>query len=156
MQGVCFTGHRNLPASEQLRHELTTTIEMLIAIGAEDFYAGGALGWDTLCAQTVLSLQREYPWIRLHLLLPCPAEVQTASWNPMQKAEFWAILNQANSVTHVSESYHKSCMRKRNAALVKAADCMVCFYHSKNPHSGTGQTVRMAEKKEIRIINLAK
>ena len=36
------------------------------------FYgAGGALGFDTLAAQTVLDMKKEYPQLRLILVLPC-------------------------------------------------------------------------------------
>ena len=55
----------------------------------------------------------------------------------------------------VSQSYTKTCMKERNQRLIDLADVCVCWYDSVNrPHSGTGQTVRMAEKKGIRVINL--
>lgn len=150
-----FTGHRRLFVTAELKNRLTKTLEALIAEGCTDFYAGGALGWDTLCERTVLSLRERYPWIRLHLLLPCSYEAQTSRWSVMQKAEYWALLNQADSVTYISPTYDKACMRRRNAALVEQADCLLCYYNAENRASGTGQTVRMAEKRGLRIVNLA-
>ena len=41
--------------------------------------AGGALGFDTLAAQTVLEMKKEYPQLRLILVLPC--ENQTRGWH---------------------------------------------------------------------------
>lgn len=150
-----FTGHRRLSITENLKQRLINTLKTLIAAGCTEFYAGGALGWDVLCERTVLSLREQYPHIRLHLLLPCSYEEQTASWTVLQKAEYWALLNQADSVTYVSPNYDRFCMKRRNAALVENADYVICFYQPSNHASGTGQTVRMAENRGIRVINLA-
>ena len=79
-QTCCFTGHRKIPPeqydciAERLRAEIIT----LIQNGITFFGAGGALGFDTLAALTVLSLQKEHPRIRLILVLPCPT--QAHSW----------------------------------------------------------------------------
>lgn len=46
-------------------------------------------------------------------------------------------------------------MKARNARLVElASDYCICYWNPKNFRSGTGQTVRMAQKKGIEIINL--
>ncbi|MDE5859282.1 MAG: DUF1273 domain-containing protein, partial [Oscillospiraceae bacterium] len=44
-----------------------------------------AIGFDTLCAETVIELRQKYPQIRLCLLLPCPPEEQTMRWRTDQK-----------------------------------------------------------------------
>ncbi len=46
-------------------------------------------------------------------------------------------------------------MKIRNAKLIELADVCVCYYNLSQYASGTGQTVRMAQKKEIKIINIA-
>lgn len=43
------------------------------------FGAGGALGFDTLAAQCVLSLRKRYSHIKLILVLPCTT--QTKGWS---------------------------------------------------------------------------
>ena len=71
-KSVCFTGHRKIPA-EQLNYitlNLKTLVIKLINDGFTDFYAGGALGFDALAAQTVLMLREYYPNIKLILVLP--------------------------------------------------------------------------------------
>ena len=62
MTTCCFTGHRNIPFSEreQILSVLTEKIEELISTGIAVFINGGALGFDTLAAQTVLELKAEY------------------------------------------------------------------------------------------------
>ena len=63
----CFSGHRELPIGgrEQLAEKLEDTITGLIDRGIRFYGAGGARGWDTLAAQTVLRLKGRYPHIKL-------------------------------------------------------------------------------------------
>ena len=154
MKSVCFTGHRNVRITNELLALLNKTLTDLIENGAADFYAGGALGWDMLCEQIVLDLRKKYPHIKLHLVLPCSEVEQTARWNDMQKEEYRKILNAANDIEYTSDHYYDGCMKVRNARLVELADCCVCYYDNRS-RSGTGQTVRMAMDKGIKIINLA-
>lgn len=80
-KAACFTGHRTLP--EENLPEIAERLEnALIALIEQDycyFSAGGALGFDTLAAQTVLRLRERYPQIRLILVLPCRS--QTRGWS---------------------------------------------------------------------------
>ena len=154
MKSVCFTGHRHIINKEKLQNRLTATIEQLISDGVTDFYAGGAVVFDTLAANTVLLLREKYPHIKLHLILPCCKSDQTAKWTTEQIAEYDKILTDADSAEYICKKYYYGCMKVRNARLVELADCCVCYYDSKNSTSGTGQTVRMAERKKIHITNL--
>ena len=154
MKSVCFTGHRNIKITFSLIRKLYSKIKMLIENGCTDFYAGGALGWDTLCERIVLKLKKRYPFIKLHLVLPCLSEYQTLRWKESDKAVYNIILNSADTVEFTSENYYNGCMKKRNDRLVELSDCCLCYYNEKKFSSGTGQTVRMAEKKEILLFNL--
>lgn len=154
MTNVCFTGHRNMPDSNLIENLLKNELISLIKQGATDFYAGGALGWDMLCEKTVLLLKKQYPNIKLHMVLPCPCEIQTSKWKEADIKQYMQICESADSITVLSEKYYDGCMKQRNKALVSAAECCVCYYNSKNFYTGTGQTVRMAIKKNIPIINL--
>ncbi|MCH5349839.1 MAG: DUF1273 family protein [Oscillospiraceae bacterium] len=152
-KSICFTGHRNVKVTIELMLLLNKTLTDLIENGAVDFYAGGSLGWDMLCEQTALALRKKYPQIRLHLVLPCFSEKQTAKWNDLQKAEYQKILSAADTIQYTSEHYYDGCMKARNVRIIELADCCVCYYDNRS-RSGTGQTVRMAGEKGIRIINL--
>ena len=152
MKTCCFTGHRIIKITPELVQRLKDTIIELIEQGVTDFYDGGAIGFDMLCAETVIELKAEYPDIKLHLLLPCPPEEQVKGWNKAQIARYNEILQAADSVTALSEHYTEDCMKQRNKWLVELADCCICYCN--NPRSGTGQTVRMAKDKGIDIINL--
>ncbi len=128
----------------------------LIDEGAADFYAGGAIGWDMLCERTVIELWGKYPHIKLHLVLPCPSEEQASKWNESDKRKFMDLLSAEDMVEVCSEHYYDGCMKVRNQRLVDLSDVCVCYYNESNKCSSTGQTVRMAERKNICIINLLK
>lgn len=154
MSSCCFTGHRKIENREKLQKDLLTVLETLIKNGATDFYAGGAIGFDTLAADAVLRLREKYPHIRLHLVLPCSRDEQTKYWTPAQRAEYDRIFSLADTVEYTAGAYSPDCMKKRNARLTELADCCVCCYDKRKASGGTAQTLRMAAKKGIKIINL--
>lgn len=130
-RAICFTGHRIIASAQipALQTELRGLLITAIATGFLDFYAGGALGWDTLCAEQVLELRNTYPGIALHLVLPCAPETQTARWrSARQVAAYDRILNAADSWECVGQDYTATCMRERNQRLVMLADCCICYY----------------------------
>ena len=93
MKNICFTGHRQIRNDGTLTIRLEETLRNLIEQhGATDFYSGSAIGWDTLCAKTVLKLRSTYPHIRLHLVFPCCEAEQTASWQPYQPVNISYII----------------------------------------------------------------
>ena len=156
-KSACFTGHRNIVTDKvMLSEQLYAVIEKLITSqGVTDFYAGGAYGFDALASFTVLKLRENYPQVKLHLILPCSKDEQTKQWTAEHKAELDKLLGLADSVEYVSDRYYNGCMKDRNARLVELATvCCISYWNPNNFRSGTGQTVRMAQKKGIRVINL--
>lgn len=154
MKSVCFTGHRNLSFDIELEKRLEKEIRNLVESGAENFYCGGAVGWDTYCAETVLKVKQSMPHIRLKLILPCNEEQQTLKWSEAEKKRFREIREEADNLEYTSRDYSKDCMKIRNQRLVDLADICICYYNEKKSRSGTGQTVRMAEKKGIKVVNM--
>ena len=155
MKTVFFTGHRVFNYDSEVFERFRKVLIRLINEGVTDFYAGGALGWDMMSEITVINMRENHmPCIKLHLVLPCPPEEQTAKWNQFDKETYQNILEAADSVEIVSEHYDKNCMKKRNQRLVELGDICVCYYDEKKTRSGTGQTVRFAEKQEKEIINI--
>lgn len=149
----CFTGHRELPVwgRKQLAAKLEATITGLIDRGIIFYGAGGARGFDTLAAQTVLKLKPNYPSIKLILVLPCLT--QTRGWRPEDIAEYERIKAQADKVVYTAQDYSKGCMHKRNRHLVDNSSVCVCYLTKDS--GGTAYTVDYAEKKGLEIINLA-
>lgn len=156
MRSVCFAGHRNFAVTPEIKDRLYETLEALIERGAEEFYAGGALGWDMFCEDAVLELKGKFPNIKLNIILPCPADEQAAKWNAKQKSQFYMILKGADSVEVTSKKFFYSCAKIRNRRLVELADCCVCYFEAENYLGSTGQILLMAEKANLVIFNIAK
>lgn len=155
MRSVFFTGHREIKNVRETIEKLMTTLKMLILKGATDFYAGGALGWDMLCEKAVIALRENLaPHIKLHLVLPCPPEEQTARWSSFDREVYRKILEAADTVEVLSEHYAKDCMKNRNARLAELGDVCVCYFDENRRRSGTAQTVRMAERLDKEILNI--
>ena len=155
MKKVFFTGHRDSNVYTEDMYKAKDLLCKLVIEGARDFYAGGARGWDLTFEEFVIDLREDhFPMIKLHLVLPCPPEEQTKGWKDYDKKLYQKMLKSADSIEIVSEHYSKDCMKKRNERLVKLGDICVCYYNEKHRCSGTGQTVRMAEKQGKEIINI--
>ena len=157
MKKVFFTGHRGSFYDAEDMYKLIKVLYNFAKEGTVDFYAGGARGWDISFESLVLALrEKHFPDIKLHLVLPCPPEEQIAKWHRSEKAIYQGILKAADSVEIVSDHYDKNCMKKRNERLVELGDVCICYYNENRIRSGTGQTVRIAEKQGKEIINIQK
>lgn len=149
----CFTGHRNLPIE---KYQLITKRleEQIIALIKNEvcyFGVGGALGFDTLAAQTILKLKLVYPHIRLILILPC--KEQTAKWKTKDIIIYNDIKSKCDKFVYTSEHYYKGCMFKRNRHLVDNSGYCIC-YMNKNI-GGTAYTVNYAKERGLQIYNIA-
>ena len=149
---VCFTGHRKIPPEQvdTLAQRLKTTLIQLINDGYLYFGAGGALGYDTLAAQTVLELKTQYPDVKLILVLPCLS--QTRGWSTRDIEIYEDIKNKADKVVYTSQEYTKGCMHKRNRHLVDNSSVCVCYLTEST--GGTAYTVDYAHKNNLTVINL--
>lgn len=150
---VCFTGHRTIPGKDRkwLAEVTEQEIRRLIAAGADRFRAGGAYGYDTVAELKVLELRREFPGIRLELILPC--RNQADRWQLYDRLVYSRILERADSVEYVTEEYTPNCMLARDRELIRGCD--VCVAYLRNKTGGTAYTVRTAESEGIRVIRLA-
>lgn len=150
---ACFTGHRKIPPESvpELSRRLKNILLRLIEEGYMYFGVGGALGFDTLVAQGVLSLRKWYPHIKLILVLPCTA--QTKGWSKDDIAVYEKIKSQADKVVYTSHNYFRGCMFKRNRHLVNGSS--VCIAYLTQEKGGTAYTVNYAKKQGLTVINLA-
>ena len=152
-QTCCFTGHRFIPANDypEIQKRLESEILQLIHQGVQYFGAGGALGFDTMAALTVLKLRTKFPHIRLISVLPC--REQAERWSEEDKKIYNHILHESDKVVYTSNHYHTGCMHKRNRHLVDNSG--ICICHLTRSSGGTAYTVNYAEQKGLYIINLA-
>lgn len=151
---VCFTGHRKLPTGEsldRLQTHLYTAVETVIVDGYDTFLFGGCYGFDLLAASVVLSLRQNHPHIKLHAAIPY--EEQPLCWTELQRESYFHIMAQCEQVVILQPHFDRLCYKKRNQYMVDHSN-RVIVYQTKNPRSGTAQTVGMAQKAKIEQIRL--
>lgn len=153
MSCCCFTGHRVIAREEtpSLLTRLDRTLAALYERGVREFRTGGALGFDLIVALRVLHFREAHPDCKLRLILPC--RDQAAKWKEQDRLTYEWILEKADEVTVLFESYTPTCMHARNRALVDGSDVCVAFL--KRNHGGTLYTYTYAMKKGLELINLA-
>lgn len=149
----CFTGHRSLGEAQMrgLSETLDRVLESLIRRNITVFRAGGAIGFDTLAALKVLEKKECYPHVQLHLYLPC--RDQTNGWNETNRRAYAYILSRADEVVCLHERYVSGCMLERNRRMVQGSHC--CVGYCTSSKGGSAYTLRYAEKKGLRVINIA-
>lgn len=149
----CFTGHRKIPSEQynRIAERLKAAIIGLIHQGVIYFGVGGALGFDTMAAQAVLTLKESYPQIKLILVLPC--KTQTHGWKKADIEIYKKIKAECDKCVYVSNTYTADCMHKRNRRLVKYSRYCIC-YQTKST-GGTAYTVEYAKRNGLTVINLA-
>ncbi len=150
-----FTGHRIIPKSikEILRDKLKENIIKLIEeYDVDTFISGGALGFDTIAAETVIDIRNEYPNIKLKMYLPCYG--QSKRWNYENQYKYRLIVANADEVIYiVKRNYTNDCMKLRNIKMIWDSKYCIAFY--KNDRSGTSYTVKNAQLHNVKIINIA-
>ena len=149
----CFTGHRKIEDGELLllREVLDRTLEILIERGFWTYRTGGALGFDTLAALTVLQKKEKYPQLCLQLCLPC--RDQSNRWGDWSREAYGYILENADEVRYTAEVYRRGCMHERNRQLVEGSQCCVAYCTTED--GGSAYTLRHAKEKGLRVINLS-
>lgn len=149
---MCFTGHRTIDygLSVMIPQTLKRQLEELIAMGAERFRTGGAMGFDTIAALCVLELKEKYPSISLELKLPC--REQSKYWDSQSVTVYDYILKRADSVEYVSDRFTPTCMHERNRRLVDGSDVCVAFLTKSQ--GGTAYTFGYALERGLEVINI--
>lgn len=149
-----FTGHRRLANDkiDIIKKKIAENIENLIVkYDVKNFIAGGALGFDTVAAETVIEVRKKYPHIKLFLYLPCYG--QSRKWTDEQKYRYRIVLAHADEILYITKKeYTEDCMRLRNLRMIK--DSFFCIAFCIMSGSGTGLTLRNAEAVNLNIINI--
>jgi len=159
---LCFTGHRPdaLPSRGAIDSygmlRLNMLLERAVVRALDDgftsFLTGGALGFDTMAAETVLRLSKGNPAVRLYLALP--GLDQTEGWSEPELARYDAIMAAANGrVYYAAECCSPSSMRERNRYLVDHSSG--CIAYLRRMRGGTLYTVNYALERGVPVDNLA-
>ena len=155
---ACFTGHRaqKLPwgfnekdeRCKAMKANLKAEIEKAIACGYNRFICGMALGFDMICAETLLKLKKKHE-IYLEGAIPC--KNQESKWSKEYKARYKKLLKKLNTVYYVSEEYTGvECMLERNRYMVDNSSLIIALFNGND--GGTKYTVDYARQQGLKIV----
>ncbi len=150
---VCFTGHRAVSEEDRraLLPRLYSLMARLISEGYDTFICGGAVGFDTIAAQSVLAFKERFPYLQLILALPC--RDQTSKWeNVSDLAKYKEILGGADDVVYMHPFYTDGCMHERNRWMADRSS--VCIAFLKQRRGGTLYTYNYAKRAGLQLYNL--
>ena len=145
---VAVTGHRVLGRGFSAE-KLERALRSLVAEGADTFYCGMALGFDSFCCELLLRLREEFP-LKIVACVPCAD--QDLRYPPRAKAKYAALLAACDERIVLHERYESGCMFERNRRMVDESDVLLAYLESGK--GGTFYTVNYAKKRNKRVLFL--
>ncbi len=133
-----FSGHRILPKNFDAK-EVEIAVKNLIDKGFDTFLVGMAIGFDTICFNILENLRKSND-IRLIACVPCTD--QDKYFNKNQTEQYHKMLDLADEVIVLSESYFDGCMQVRNKFMVDNSSVLIAYLAS--GYGGTYSTVKYA------------
>lgn len=130
---VTFCGHAEIAQSDDVRNWLISTIEPLIADGADTFYLGGYGAFDSLAAAVLRELKKTYRHIQIVWVL--------------------AYLNRNTEATGYDSTLYpeleevppRFAISRRNERMVDMADVVVAYVT--HGWGGAAKTLEYAKRK---------
>lgn len=159
-----FTGHRPQDLNgfdpqdnvEIISMGRDSVIDLIENHGVTNFYAGGAIGWDTWMAKVIIGLRRTlYPHIKLILAIPCKGQWEVwKEHNPEDIFEWMRIYEQADKVEYAYNNlYEHWVLPNRNTYMVdRGLYCIACWNGKES--GGTWDCLKKSRKKERKIITI--
>lgn len=158
---IAFTGHRphklwgydiHQDKYRKLYIVLRNIVMNNIQEGCENVLISGmALGVDTVAAYLAVTLRDKGLPIKFEAAVPCWN--QDSKWHGESREIYKNLISKADVVTMVHDGpYNYSCMQDRNEYMVDHADILIAVWDGSS--GGTGNCVRYAKSKEIKIIRV--
>lgn len=148
-----FTGHRHIANYAEVKKKVENAVRFCYKNGQRFFYVGGAIGFDTIAAESVLRLKEEFPDIVLIVVVPFPQ--QDKLFNSSYRNRYFNILNMADEVITISDSFSNFAYLKRNDYMISHSSQLIAYWDEISL-GGTSYTVRKAYEKKLTIYNLYK
>lgn len=156
---ACFTGHRSqkLPwrfnetdmRCAIMKNNLRAEIEKAIGRGYSSFLCGMALGFDMICAETVLDLKKQYPDIKIFGALPC--KTQDLRWSQKDRERYAYISERLDGVRCIYDEYiGAECMLERNRYMVNNSSLVIALFNGLA--GGTKATLDYAVKQGLEVV----
>ena len=136
---ITFCGHKEVADRDAVERWLCSVCRDMIGQGADEFYLGGYGGFDHLCAAVLRELKKDYPHIRLILVLPyLNSSMITEGYD--------------ETVYPPLESVPKRfAISRRNEWMVRECDVVIAYVT--HGWGGAVKTLEYAQRKKKRIIS---
>lgn len=160
----CFSGHRpkSFPWGYNekdkrcvfIKSRIEEEIRRAIALGYTRFIAGGAVGVDMWCAETVLMLKKEFPNIRLVIAMPFMNYAEHFGRNDKKRlirlideSDERVLTADENDTSPLTLKYYR-----RNEYMVDNSSMLIAVYEDDGKkRGGTRYTVNYAMKNDCRV-----
>ena len=150
----------SLGEKQRASTEIKRIVRTLAKNGVKNFITGGAVGFDTLAANAVISLRDSEVLtdgsgkaVKIHLTVAVPCPEQSEKWSFGDRAVYNSILRSADEVITLSDHYETSCMFVRNRYMVD--NSAYCIAYVTQSRGGSYYTMNYAKKSDVCVINLA-
>lgn len=140
-QTCFFSGHRETGEAPYLPKAVGDAIGRAYEAGFRRFVCGGALGFDTIAAQGVLRWREREGAGDVELWLILPHRGQERSWRLPDQEVYRQLLEQADHLEFLQESYTPGCMFRRNRAMADCSSRGIFFYDGRKG-GGTAYTLK--------------
>ena len=150
---AAFTGHRYVDASKRdcVKMRLTRAVLDAYGNGIRNFISGFAIGFDMMAAEVAVSLKGNHPDIRL--IAAIPFKGQASRFNFYDRKRYDRLLEVADEVIVLSESYYPRCFLDRDEFMVNNSSKLIGYYDGREK-GGTFYTIRKAMAQNIPIVNV--
>lgn len=103
---------------------------------------------DARSGEILLELKKQPEYAGIELLIALPHPEHDKKWDERSKKRMAYLLKHCTEQVIIGTEASPESYYKRNRYLVDHADCLIAVYdNDRNVRSGTGMTVRYAEKK---------
>lgn len=150
---ACFTGHRpeKLDVSERsVIRRLKQEINAAFDDGFNVFISGMARGVDIWAAEIVLQLRESGKDVKL--ICASPFEGFERSWSSDWKERYKSVMEKADLVRFICQSYSRACFQIRNEWMVDHSARVIAAWNGLP--SGTKNTIDYAHRSGVAVINI--
>lgn len=150
---AAFTGHRfvDVAQREHVKKRLSNAVFDAYGHGIRNFISGFAIGFDMMAAEAIVSLKRSYPDITLIAAIPFKGQASRFSFYDRKRYD--RLLEVADEVIVLSESYYPRCFLDRDEFMVNNSSKLIGYYDGREK-GGTFYTIRKAMAQNIPIVNV--
>lgn len=108
-----------------------------------------AIGFDMICAETVIQLKQKYSDIKIVGALPC--KNQDSKWPPKYRERYHNLLGQLDHIRCLYNKFNGAeCMMERNRYMVNNSSLMIALFNG--TPGGTQQTIDYARQQGLKIV----